>query len=74
MRGCDWYGSAVNVAARLAREAEPNQALISEATRRAAQGRSSTGLGAEVALRLRGLEQPIAARPLLSGTAAQPAS
>ena len=27
MRGCDWYGSAVNVAARLAAQAEPNQAL-----------------------------------------------
>jgi class 3 adenylate cyclase len=26
--GCDWYGSAVNVAARLAAQAEPNQALV----------------------------------------------
>jgi hypothetical protein len=27
MQGCDWYGSAVNVAARLAAQAEPNEAL-----------------------------------------------
>jgi hypothetical protein len=31
MRGCDWYGSAVNVAARLAAQAEPNEALVSAA-------------------------------------------
>src|SRR5687767_4546197 len=31
MRGCDWYGAAVNVAARLAAAAEPNEALISDA-------------------------------------------
>jgi class 3 adenylate cyclase len=35
MRGCDWYGGAVNVAARLARQAEPNEALVSAATRAA---------------------------------------
>ena len=28
MRGGDWYGSAVNLAARLAGEATPNEALI----------------------------------------------
>jgi adenylate cyclase len=37
MRGCDWYGRAVNLAARLAREAEPNEALVSDATREAAR-------------------------------------
>jgi class 3 adenylate cyclase len=31
MRGYDWYGSAVNVAARLAAQAEPNEALVSAA-------------------------------------------
>ena len=31
-RGGDWYGSAVNVAARLADQAKPNEALVSEAT------------------------------------------
>jgi class 3 adenylate cyclase len=39
MRGCDWYGSAVNVAARLASEAGPNEALVSAATRDAGRGR-----------------------------------
>ena len=33
MRGGDWYGGAVNLAARLAAAAEPNQALVSGATR-----------------------------------------
>src|SRR5689334_9427525 len=32
-RGGDWYGGAVNVAARLAAQAEPNEALISADTR-----------------------------------------
>jgi class 3 adenylate cyclase len=31
MRDCDWYGSAVNLAALLA-AAEPNEALVSSAT------------------------------------------
>jgi class 3 adenylate cyclase len=31
-RGGDWYGSGVNVAARLADRAKPNEALVSEAT------------------------------------------
>ena len=34
MRGGDWYGGAVNLAARLATAAEPNQVLVSGATRR----------------------------------------
>jgi class 3 adenylate cyclase len=61
MRGCDWYGSAVNVAARLAVEAEPNEALVSAATRAAARGRLTPRLGAERELLLRGVERPIAA-------------
>jgi class 3 adenylate cyclase len=41
MRGGDWYGGAVNLAARLAAAAEPNQALVSGATRAATKtGRS----------------------------------
>ena len=42
MRGCDWYGSAVNVAARLAAEAEPNQALVSAATHAAVGARADS--------------------------------
>jgi class 3 adenylate cyclase len=61
MLGCDWYGGAVNVAARLAAEAKPNEALVSGATRDAARGRVALPLGAPHELLLRGLERPIAA-------------
>jgi adenylate cyclase len=57
MRGCDWYGSAVNVAARLAAAARPNEALVSATTRRSA---------AAADLRLRGIERPVAAWRLSS--------
>jgi class 3 adenylate cyclase len=60
MRGCDWYGSAVNLAARLADEARPNEVLVSAATREAASGRLSRRLGSPRELVLRGLERPIA--------------
>jgi class 3 adenylate cyclase len=61
MRGCDWYGSAVNVAARLAGEAHPNEALISAATRAAARGGLTRRLETERELVLRGVERPIGA-------------
>jgi class 3 adenylate cyclase len=61
MRGCDWYGSAVNVAARLAAEAEPNQALVSAATREAAHGADAPPLAARADLTLRGVAQPVSA-------------
>jgi class 3 adenylate cyclase len=61
MRGCDWYGSAVNVAARLAAEAEPGQALVSAATRAAAGGSAAVRLGDRRELRLRGMGQPVSA-------------
>jgi adenylate cyclase len=60
MRGCDWYGSAVNVAARLGDEAEPNEALVSAATRGAASGAQSLRLQARRELVLRGVEHPVA--------------
>jgi adenylate cyclase len=59
MEGCDWYGSAVNVAARLAREAEPNQALVSAATHAAARGALERRLIERRELVLRGLGRPI---------------
>ena len=61
MRGCDWYGSSVNVAARLAKEAEPNQALVSAATRAAAKGALEQELDTRRELALRGVDRPIAA-------------
>ena len=59
MRGSDWYGSAVNVAARLADEAEPNEALISYATRSAARRDLGCLLRTRCELVLRGVERPI---------------
>jgi class 3 adenylate cyclase len=61
MRGCDWYGGTVNVAARLAAEAEPNQALVSGTTRAAARGKLEHELRARSDLPLRGLERPVPA-------------
>jgi adenylate cyclase len=61
MRGCDWYGSSVNVAARLAAGAAPNEALVSAATRAAAGARLATRLDERREVSLRGLERPVAA-------------
>ena len=60
MRGGDWYGSSVNVAARLARAAGPNEALISVATQSAAH-RVESGLKGRCELVLRGVERPMVA-------------
>ncbi len=61
MQGLDWYGSTVNVAARLADEAEPGQALISGATLSAAQAGLTRSLRLQRELVLRGVERPIVA-------------
>jgi class 3 adenylate cyclase len=61
MRGCDWYGSAVNVAARLASEAGPNEALVSAATRDAARGKDAPVLSGRRELTLRGVPRPVSA-------------
>lgn len=62
MRGCDWYGSTVNLAARLADEAEPNEALISSATRYAARdGATPNRIGEGRQLVLRGVDRPVSA-------------
>lgn len=61
MSGWDWYGSTVNVAARLAGRAEPNQALISAAARAAAGQDLAPVLGSCHQLLLRGVERPVLA-------------
>jgi adenylate cyclase len=61
MRGCDWYGSAVNVAARLADQAQPNEALISAATRAAVRGPDTRPLSDRRELALRGVARPVSA-------------
>jgi adenylate cyclase len=61
MRSCDWYGSAVNVAARLADQAEPNEALVSAATRAAVRGPGTRPLSDRRELALRGVAGPVSA-------------
>jgi adenylate cyclase len=61
MRGWDWYGNAVNVAARLASEAGPNEALVSATSRIAASSDLSRPLGGRRELHLRGLKHPVVA-------------
>ena len=53
----DWYGSTVNLAARLAREATPNEALVSDATR----GQVEFSSQARRELMLQGVEHPVVA-------------
>jgi adenylate cyclase len=61
MCGGDWYGSTVNVAARLAGEAGPNEALVSATSRTAASTDLPRRLERRRELHLRGLEQPVVA-------------
>ena len=61
MCGWDWYGSTVNVAARLASEAGPNEALVSATSRAAASGDLPRPLGRRRELHLRGVERPVVA-------------
>jgi adenylate cyclase len=58
-RGRDWYGRAVNIAARLAAQAEPNQALVSAATRSAVGDPGARGLDGCRRLELRGVSEPL---------------
>jgi class 3 adenylate cyclase len=61
MRGGDWYGSAVNLAARLAEHARPNEALISGSTRSAFRGELAWPLRSRCEVFLRGVDQPVSA-------------
>jgi class 3 adenylate cyclase len=59
MRDGDWYGSAVNVAARLAGVAKPNEAVVSDATQLIADDRARSVLCCRDEVGLRGVRQPI---------------
>jgi adenylate cyclase len=60
----DWYGSAVNVAARLVGAARPNEALVSDATRDAAAVSARRPLGRRDVVGLRGVDAPVGVWPL----------
>jgi adenylate cyclase len=57
----DWYGGAVNVAARLARAANVNEALVSDATHSVAGRQARGSLDGRAVVGLRGLSSPIVA-------------
>jgi adenylate cyclase len=59
MWGWDWYGSTVNVAARLASQAGPNEAFVSATSRAAVSGDLPRSLERRRLLRLRGVERPV---------------
>jgi adenylate cyclase len=61
MCGWDWYGNTVNVAARLASQADLNEALVSATSLAAASGDLPRPLGSRRLLRLRGVERPVVA-------------
>jgi adenylate cyclase len=61
MYGWDWYGSTVNVAARLASQAGANEALVSATSRAAARGDHPYPLETRRQLRLRGVARPVVA-------------
>lgn len=60
-RGGDWYGSAVNVAARLADRAGPNEALVSDVTWVLAACELTEPVEAQRQLALKGIGGPVAA-------------
>jgi class 3 adenylate cyclase len=60
-RGSDWYGNGVNVAARLADQARPNEALVREATWALARCGFTKPVDKPRELVLRGLDRRVAA-------------
>ena len=60
----DWYGSAVNVAARLVGIARPNEALVSDSTRDAAGAGARRFLRRRDVVGLRGIGSPVGVWPL----------
>ena len=68
MRGGDWYGGAVNLAARLAAAAEPNQVLVSGATRTAARTGRNWPARSRRELVLAGVDRPTVAWALTANS------
>jgi class 3 adenylate cyclase len=60
----DWYGSAVNVAARLVGAARPNEALVSDTTRDAASIGARRFLPRRDVVGLRGVGAPVGVWPV----------
>ena len=60
----DWYGSAVNVAARLVSIARPNEALVTDSTRDAAGAGVRRFLARRDVVGLRGVSAPVGVWPL----------
>jgi adenylate cyclase len=62
-RDGDWYGTTVNLAARLCHVAGGGEVLVSEATTAAAAGLRGVELDSPRVYRLKNVAQPLAARP-----------
>jgi class 3 adenylate cyclase len=62
-RDGDWYGSTVNLAARLCHVADGGEVLVSESTTAAADGLRGVALESPRRYRLKNVAQPLAAHP-----------
>jgi class 3 adenylate cyclase len=71
-RDGDWYGGAVNVAARLCSAAGGGEVLISEATRNAAGSLAELDLGERQLHWLKNVSEPVAAWPAFPPAEPQP--
>jgi adenylate cyclase len=71
-RDGDWYGSAVNVAARLCSAAGGGEVLVSDATREAAGPTSDLCFGPRQLHWLKNVPEPVAARPAGREDCAEP--
>jgi adenylate cyclase len=71
-RDGDWYGSAVNVAARLCSAAGGGEVLVSDATREAAGTPCHVDFGARQLHWLKNVPEPVAARPAARQECSEP--
>jgi class 3 adenylate cyclase len=66
-RAGDWWGTTVNVAARVAAAAGAGELLVTEAAKRAAGERAGTQLSAPRALRLKNISAPVSVYSTVTG-------